>query len=424
MKSLKLFIALFLLPQMASAYYKFSAVNADGITLYYNYTSNGTELEVADGDYSGSVVIPEEVTYMNRTRKVTSIGDNAFYECTSLTSITIPNSVKSIGDYAFFACTSLTSITIPDRVTSIGQRAFKQCTGLTSITIPDSVKSIGKSAFIGCTGLESVTLSDSIDSIGSLAFRNCNALTSITIPKSIKFIGESAFDCSNLSVVVSQIEDPFVTEVKNTRFFSQNTYYNATLYVPVGTIDKYRAAEGWKDFLYIEEGTGPEGTTPEIPKCANPTISYLNGVLTFDCKTEGATCEYSITDNDIKAGSGNEVQLTTTYDISVYAAKTGYKNSDIVTATLCWIETEPKTEDITSGVAKVSALPVLIQAQDGIITVKGINDGALVSAYDINGKHEGVGVGNHGVANIETSLKTGNVAIVSIGMKSIKVVMR
>ena len=263
-----------------------------------------------------------------------------------------------------------------------------------------------------------------LESIGSLAFRNCNALTSITIPKSIKYIGEGAFDCSNLSVVVSQIEDPFVTEIKNTWFFSQNTYYNATLYVPVGTIDKYRAADGWKDFLYIEEGTGPEGTTPEIPKCANPTISYLNGVLTFDCKTEGATCEYSITDNDIKAGSGNEVQLTTTYDISVYAAKTGYKNSDIVTATLCWIETEPKTEDITSGVANVSALPVLIQAQDGIITVKGINDGALVSAYDINGKHEGVGVGNHGVANIETSLKTGNVAIVSIGMKSIKVVMR
>ncbi|MBR3521304.1 MAG: hypothetical protein IKN75_02090 [Prevotella sp.] len=83
-----------------------------------------------------------------------------------------------------------------------------------------------------------------------------------------------------------------------------------------------------------------------------------------------------------------------------------------------------KPEDIPSGVAKVYALPVLIQAQDGIITVKGMNDGTQVSVYDIDGKQEGTGVSNHGVANIETSLQAGSVAIVSIGMKSIKVVMR
>ena len=140
-----------------------------------------------------SITIPESVT---------SIGDAAFYGCTSLPSITIPNSVTEIGYYAFANCTSLTSVTIPDSVTSIGSSAFEGCPSLTSITIPDSVTSIGNSAFYKCTSLTSITIPNSVTSIGNHAFCYCTSLTSVTIPDSVTSIGSSAFDgCTSLTSI-------------------------------------------------------------------------------------------------------------------------------------------------------------------------------------------------------------------------------
>ena len=121
MKKLFLSTLLLALPLLASAS-DIAVKNADGVTIYYNYYNNGTELEVASsGSYSGVVNIPEEVTYMGRTRKVTSIGYRAFEDCSGLTSVTIPNSVTSIGYRAFYNCYGLTSVTIPNSVTSIGE---------------------------------------------------------------------------------------------------------------------------------------------------------------------------------------------------------------------------------------------------------------------------------------------------------------
>ena len=140
-----------------------------------------------------SVTIPDSVM---------SIGDSAFRYCTSLTSVTIPDSVTSIGDTAFQYCTSLASVTIPDSVTSIGGRAFDGCASLTSVTIPDSVTSIGDWAFDGCTSLTSVTIPDSVTSIGDWAFAYCKSLTSVTIPDSVTSIGGYAFAvCKSLTSV-------------------------------------------------------------------------------------------------------------------------------------------------------------------------------------------------------------------------------
>ena len=141
-----------------------------------------------------SVTIPDSVT---------SIGGGAFGCCSSLTSVTIPDSVTSIGDWAFFWCFDLMSVTISDYVTSIGEYVFNGCTNLTSVTIPDSVTSIGKYAFSACLGLTSVTIPDSVTSIGDYAFSACPGLTSVTIPDSVTYIGNEAFEyCSGLTSVM------------------------------------------------------------------------------------------------------------------------------------------------------------------------------------------------------------------------------
>ncbi len=140
-----------------------------------------------------SVTIPDSVT---------EIGDCAFCDCNSLTSVTIPDSVKKIGDSVFSGCTGLTSMTIPDSVKKIGDSVFSCCSSLTRVTIPDSATEIGYGAFFGCRSLTSVTMPDSITKIGEDAFRYCSSLTSVTIPDSVTKIGDSAFDgCSSLTSV-------------------------------------------------------------------------------------------------------------------------------------------------------------------------------------------------------------------------------
>ena len=152
-------------------------INADETTVSVTYK---TENSYASS-YSGEVAIPQSVTYNKKNYSVTNIGERAFYLCSGLTSITIPESVASIGSWAFSNCTGLTSIIIPESVTSIGDQAFLCCTGLTSIIIPNSVTTIGRQAFLYCFGLTSITIPKSVASIGNQAFSDCSGLQSIVV---------------------------------------------------------------------------------------------------------------------------------------------------------------------------------------------------------------------------------------------------
>ena len=425
MKKLFLSTLLLALPLLATAA-DIAVENSDGVTIYYNYMNNGTELEVTNGGYyySGVINIPKEVTHMGRTRKVTSVGSSAFRGSYNLTSVTIPNSVTSIGGSAFSGCYRLTSVTIPNSVTSIGGEAFRGCSGLTSVTIPNSVTSIGGGTFSYCTRLTSVTIPNSVTSIGGSAFYGCSSLTSVTIPNSVTSIGgEAFFNCKNIYSVISKMENPCPIGLD---CFSNVVFYDGTLYVPQGTIDKYKSTEYWNKFAFIEEGEPGSGTQPGENKCATPSISYANKKLTFACATEGVEYHYTITDADIKSAVANSIDLSATYEISVYATKSGYTNSDVATATLVWTdavftETTPST---SSAKAIVESISVLISTQSGSITVKSEQEGQAVAVYSTDGKVLGSATIKGGQASISTNLNSGCVAVVKVANKAVKILMQ
>ena len=250
-----------------------------------------------------SANIPESVTFIGSgnfqscaltsvtiPKSVTNIERGCFWSCTDLTSITveegnpnydsrencnalinsstnelmvgcmnsfIPNSVTDIGDAAFQQCIGLTSITIPNSINSMGGSAFAGCSGLTEILIPKCDGYIRSGTFSNCSGLTSITIPNYVTFIGENAFWNCDGLTSITIPAHVTEIGGYAFGEIDLKKVISMIEEPFAIQGKGSLepTFSQNTFESATLYVPVGTVDKYKGTDGWKSFNKIVEYT-------------------------------------------------------------------------------------------------------------------------------------------------------------------------
>ena len=262
-----------------------STVNSDGNTYTVSYVTDNAFARCSD---LKSVVLPNTIKKM---------GLYVFEDCTNLTSVTLPNDIEELGNLLFAGCISLPSVTIPGSVKKIGPSAFSECNsmktitippsvieiddwafcygeGLTEITIPSTVKRLGKGVFLdcrnlkkvelptsidelesemfeGCTSMETLVIPDNYEIIGKYAFSGCYKMTSITIGSKITSIGDKSFTmCKRLKEIVSRIEDPF--DVSNVDF-PEEIYDQAVLYVPVGTVDKYKATEGWKRFFKIVE---------------------------------------------------------------------------------------------------------------------------------------------------------------------------
>ena len=303
-----------------------------------------------------------ELTSIAIPNGVTSIGANAFHGCSGLTSIAIPNSVTSIGIYAFHGCSGLTSINIPNGVTYLGSDTFHGCSGLTSINIPSSVTFIGSDTFCGCCGLTSINIPNSVTYIGSYTFQYCSGLTSITIGNSVTSIGNFVFSgCSSLIDVFCYAEN-----VPSTAEYALNGFgiANATLHVPDASIELYKTTAPWKNFKEI---VGLGGTEPQ--KCATPTIQIVDGIVTFECGTEGVTYKatYQI-DNIVKNIDGKKDVLggTTNCTVSVYATKEGYEDSDVATANVevAWGKKGDANADGVVNVADLVTTTNIIMGKD------------------------------------------------------------
>lgn len=467
-------------------YYNFSEDEAEVTYSDYNNNSySGAVIIPESVTYNGktysvttigsSAFSDSKLSSISIPESVTTIGSSAFSRCYGLTSISIPESVTTIGSGAFWFCDRLDTIHIPKSVTSIGDGwTFGGCkpssitvaegnpnydsrnncnaiietatntlvTGCKSTIIPNSVTSIGdyafntnswdnaiipssvttigNGAFYQCSGITSIIIPNGVTSIGYDTFLRCHDLTSVTIPESVRSIGRSAFaQCSKLTDVYCYAENvpEMFDDYSGGNIFGGTPIENATLHVPAYVLEAYKTTEPWSGFGVFD---------PIVLKCATPTIGYANGKLTFKCETEDVAFIYNIKDDDIKYGAGSEVDLCVAYQISVYATKGGIANSDVATATLCWVDQQPEAEGLTDedAVLEMKALPVLIQTQGSTITVQGAANGTQIYVYATDGMQQATAIAVGGGATLNTSLQPGSVAIVKIGERTIKVLMK
>ncbi len=297
------------------------AANIPSVVTYL--TNNYTVTEIINNSFyncSGltSVTIPNTITSIGHDafsgcsgltsvtipNSVNSIEANTFANCSGLTSITIPNFVTNIGDSAFSSCTGLTSVIIPNSVTSIGISAFYLCTGLTSVTIPNLVTSIKANTFGYCSGLTSITIPNSVMSIGQGAFYHCTGLTTINIPNSVTYLGNQILEgCTNLNSITVNWTTPL--PVDYWVFYNLN-YPSITLNVPSGTESLYDASQYWTDFNISTLGTS-DFSSIKLKYSPNPT----NSNIIFSQVIEVLEI-YDITGKKVKSFEN----ATTTFDVS------------------------------------------------------------------------------------------------------------
>lgn len=287
-----------------AASYDFAVKNEDGVTIYYEKSGDNVRVVSGEEKYSGNVVVPETVCSEGKTYAVTMISASTFENCTTLLSVSLPQSLTDIGSFAFKGCILLKAITVPQKVKTIGTGVFSDCSNLTGVCLPFGVTSIGTASFSGCMKLEKIDFPKSLKTIENFAFQNCERLRNVIIPDSVLSIGDYSFyHCSNLDsvtlgksllsignnafdlddkikTIVSYIEEPFAlpSVVWSSSVWdgiSRSSIKKiATLYVPFGTKEAYQSTEGW-GFTNIVEMEEEHKVIPWAVWCENNTTLYF-----------------------------------------------------------------------------------------------------------------------------------------------------
>ena len=233
-------------------------------------------------------------------------------------------------------------------------------------------------------------------------------------------IGDSAFyKCNDLTSIHLLGETPPTVGRDN---FTESQYADVILYVPVGALETYQKADTWKNFWDIREEGTTETPDVEVKKCATPVITYNDSGLDITSETDSVEIHTNIECNDVNSYNGGRIDLSATYNITTYATKSGFLNSETATATLCWIAVNGGSEE--NSIIEVEAMPVLITCSNGTINICGGKDGAEVTVYTTSGVAVGNATITNGNATINTGLSKGEIAVVNIEGKGIKVVMQ
>ena len=369
-----------------------------------------TWCSISFGEYSGSNPLryahhlfsneSTEITDLVIPDGVTSIDNSAFRDCNGLTSVSIPESVTSIGYYVFAYCTSLTTVNIPNNVKAIGRATFMGCGNLKSVTLGSGLNSIGYEAFSGCNGLKTIAIPDSVTSIGGSAFSNCSSLTSITIPNSVTSIGNACFtNCSSLTSVTIPHS---VSSIGQRAFLGCSGLTTIKLPNSVTKID---------DFTFCEcSGLTSVIIGNNVRSIGEYAFGYCTALKDFYCYTKEVP-------KDSLAFYGTPIDKATlhvpTLSIENYKA------------------TKP---EFWSGFGKIVSIetPVVglkgemarIQTHGGQITITDIDDSTEVAVYDIDGRQYGTTARSKDCTTISTPLRPGSIAIVKIGEKSFKVMIK
>ncbi len=411
-----------------------------------------------------------KLTAVSIPNSVSNIGAYAFCNCSGLTSISIPNTVLNIGERALSGCSGLTdpiivndmfvflpesfkgAYSIPSNITKIIGGAFEDCRGLTSIFIPNSVTDIGDHAFFGCNGLTSISIPNSVTSIGTYAFLDCKNIKTLSINSSVNpnvsceelYVGDEVTVLQNyynstrlrkvvLGKSVSQIRAEAFSNANIQEFtitgeeppycypniFGTKDLSKATLYVPADKVTYYQTTEPWSKFGTVKTLSGETPSTPTA--CAKPTIAYENGQLMFNSATTGAKYHCTITSPDMKSDVLNEsgtMNLDARYDIVVYATAEGFTQSETATATLYWVKADGSLTDNINA-AKMRGL--VVTADNGFVSVSGLNDGEQVLFYAMDGKMLGSQKAVNGTASLSTSE---SVVICKVGTTSLKILVK